>query len=248
MTDNYYDIENFSRNYLNLRENKYSANELVEKPNFLKLLPDVKGKRILDIGCGYGNFTKLISDMGPEKVVGIDVSEKMINLAKAKYSNKNITYNVMPAEKIDFNSNSFDVVISNLMLHYIEDISTLFAKINTILSKDGYLVFSAEHPTSTASYNLGWQIDELTGEHLYWRLDNYGIEGKRATNWMEHVVVKYHRTIEGYCGELLNNGFGLEYICEAVPALEDIQKNRDLKKYLKRPLYLIIKAKKREVI
>lgn len=248
MTSNCYDIESFSQNYLRWRKNRYSANELVEKPNFLKLLPEVKGRRVLDLGCGFGSFTNLIYDMGAFEVAGVDASEKMITLARANCGERNIAYSVKNVVEIDFQPDSFDIIISNLVFHYIKDISDIIAKINRILTKDGYLVFSTEHPISTASYNLGWKIDEPTGEYLYWRLDNYGVSGERQTNWMEHVVMKYHRTIEGYCKALIENGFSLEYICEAVPTQDDIKKNKELKKYLKRPLYMIIKAKKREVI
>lgn len=244
MSRNYYDIDSFSQNYLSWRENKNSANELVEKPNFLNLLPEVKKKRVLDLGCGFGVYTRLIHDMGASYVVGIDASTKMIDAAEESRGNRNIVYDVIPADRINFPDDSFDIVISNLVLHYIEDIHSLFANINKILLKDGYFIFSTEHPTSTASYNLGWAVDEKSGEILHWCLDNYGVPGKRNTRWMDHDIIKYHRTIEIYCRELLNTGFSLEYICEAVPREEDIEKNSDLKKYLKRPLYLIIKAKK----
>lgn len=244
MSNNYYDIESFRHNYLSWRENENSANELVEKPNFLKLLPDVKNKRVLDLGCGFGTFTRLIYDAGASKVTGIDASNRMIELAKENKCERDISFEVIPLEEMDFPEDAFDIVVSNLVLHYIEDISSLFCKIHKVLSKDGYLIFSTEHPTSTASYNLGWYTDEKTGELLYWKLDNYGVLGERQTNWMEHIITKYHRTIEAYCKALLENGFSLEYICEAVPTQEDIKRNKDLKKYLKRPLYLIIKAKK----
>ena len=244
MEKNYYDIDGFSKIYLSWRENQYSANEMVEKPNILRLLPEIKGKRVLDLGCGFGIYTKLLYDMGASQVVGIDPSKKMIELAEANKENRNIIYNVKSAEEINYISNSFDLVISNLVFHYIKDIKKLFANINNILTPEGYLLFSVEHPTSTASYNLGWKKEDNTEEPIYWCLDNYGIPGERQTKWMEHIITKYHRTIEIYCNELLQAGFTLQYICEAIPNDEDIKKNKDLKKYLKRPLYLIIKARK----
>jgi len=244
MSTDYYDIDSFFKKYLSWRENQFSANELVEKPNFLRMLPDVKNKRILDLGCGFGDYSRFLYDMGAKEVVGIDASEKMIQRAKENKGERNISYYRMPIEEISFDKNSFDLVISNIVIHYIEDVNQLFKKINELITKEGTFVFSTEHPTSTASYNLGWQLDEKTGEQIYWRLDNYGIPGPRETNWMEHVFIKYHRTIGNYCDALIDNGFAIKRINEAVPPQEDIEKNTELKKYLKRPLYLIIKAQK----
>ncbi|MGE5474518.1 MAG: class I SAM-dependent methyltransferase [Ignavibacteriales bacterium] len=238
-----YDTDSFFKKYTLWRENQYSANELVEKPNFLTLLPDVKNKRILDLGCGFGDYSRLLYDMGA-KVVGVDSSGKMIEMAESKKGNRDITYLKMPIERIDFENDSFELVTSNIVIHYIEDIDKLFGRVNNILSSGGMLVFSTEHPTSTASYNLGWEIDIKTGEYLYWRLDNYGVPGPRETKWMDHMFVKYHRTIGNYTDALINNGFKIKRIMETVPTKEDIEKNGELGKYLKRPLYLIISAEK----
>lgn len=217
---------------------------MVEKPNFLSLLPDIKDKRILDLGCGFGDYSRFLYDMGAKQVVGVDASEKMIEMAEANKEGRNTTYYRIPIEEINFESNSFDLVISNIAIHYIEDINKLFEKINRILVPKGLFIFSTEHPTSTASYNLGWEMDEKTGEHLYWKLDNYGIPGQRETKWMDHMFIKYHRTIGNYTDALIDNGFKVKRIKETVPTEEDIKKNSDLKKYLKRPLYLIISAEK----
>ncbi|MGE5328339.1 MAG: class I SAM-dependent methyltransferase [Deltaproteobacteria bacterium] len=240
----YYDIDSFFQKYISWRQNQFSANELVEKPNFLAMLPDVKNKRILDLGCGFGDYSRFLYDMGAKEVVGIDSSEKMIEMAEAQKGERNIAYYRMPIEEISFEKDSFDLVISNIVMHYIEDIDGLFSRVNKVLSPNGIFVFSSEHPTSTASYNLGWQVDENTGEQLYWRLDNYGVPGPRETNWMEHTFIKYHRTIGNYCNALIDNGFIIRRLTEAVPTQNDIEKNSELKKYLKRPLYLIIKAGK----
>jgi len=244
MSVDYYDIDSFFQNYISWRKNEFSANELVEKPNFLRLLPDILNKKILDLGCGFGDYSRFLYDMGASQVVGVDVSKKMIDMAESQKDDRNIIYYRMPIEEIGFERSTFDLVISNLVIHYIDDVEAIFKKVNDVLSPNGVFVFSTEHPTSTASYNLGWQTDEKTGEQLYWRLDNYGIPGPRETNWMEHVFTKHHRTIGNYCDALANNGFTIKRIREAVPTQEDIEKNNELKKYLKRPLYLMISAKK----
>lgn len=73
---NIYDNEIFFDGYKKIRENKFSANNLFEIPALLSLLPDLEGKRILDLGCGFGEHCKMFVAQGAKAVVGIDISEK----------------------------------------------------------------------------------------------------------------------------------------------------------------------------
>lgn len=72
---NIFDNEVFFQGYKKLRENPNSANILEEKPAIFSLLPELKGKKVLDLGCGYGENCSMFSKMGANKVVGIDVSQ-----------------------------------------------------------------------------------------------------------------------------------------------------------------------------
>ena len=55
---------------------------MIEIPALLSILPNMVGKRILDLGCGFGEHCKLFVEKGAEKVVGLDISQKMIEVAK----------------------------------------------------------------------------------------------------------------------------------------------------------------------
>ena len=77
-----YDKENFFELYQKLRSNPISLNEIVEKPTMLSLLPDLQGKKLLDLGCGTGGHLQLYLENNAESVVGIDLSAKMLEQAE----------------------------------------------------------------------------------------------------------------------------------------------------------------------
>ncbi|MBR3082928.1 MAG: class I SAM-dependent methyltransferase, partial [Clostridiales bacterium] len=75
---NIFDNETFFENYQKLREREVNANNLFEIPERFKLLPDLKGLRILDLGCGSGEHCREYIEMGAKTVTGLDISEKML--------------------------------------------------------------------------------------------------------------------------------------------------------------------------
>ena len=97
---NIYDNEIFFEGYKKIRDNKINANNLFEIPALFSMLPDLKNKRVLDLGCGFGEHCKRFIECGAKKVVGIDISEKMLEVARNENSDPNIIYINMPMEKI----------------------------------------------------------------------------------------------------------------------------------------------------
>ncbi|MBR5866445.1 MAG: methyltransferase domain-containing protein, partial [Spirochaetaceae bacterium] len=83
MKQNIYDNKNFSEEYDKMRKEKkgYNANDLIEIPNFRSMIPNVKNKKILDLGCGYGETDKYLKELGATYVLGIDLSKHMIDIA-----------------------------------------------------------------------------------------------------------------------------------------------------------------------
>jgi ubiquinone/menaquinone biosynthesis C-methylase UbiE len=169
MKQNIYDNEVFFEGYKKLRENKYSLNEAIEHPTMLSLLPSIKNKIILDLGCGFGDFSLKLSKQGALEVIGVDISSNMIKVAESKVSGENVQFIKRAIEDFDFESEKFDIVVSSLTFHYILDLNRLFADIYSCLKKCGYLVFSIEHPMMTAAQgNLpGWSRDEK-GNKVAW--------------------------------------------------------------------------------
>ena len=105
--------------YKKIRDNKINTNNLFEIPTLFSMLPDLKNKRILDLGCGFGEHCKRCG-VWSKKVVGIDISEKkMLEVARNENSDPNIIYINMPMEKIAELNERFDIVVSSLTFHYI---------------------------------------------------------------------------------------------------------------------------------
>ena len=75
---NIFDDEVFFDGYKKLRDQEVNANILFEIPALTSLLPDLEGKEILDLGCGFGEHCVEYVKRGAKRVVGIDLSEKMI--------------------------------------------------------------------------------------------------------------------------------------------------------------------------
>lgn len=111
-----------------------------------KLLPDFKDKRVLDLGCGYGWHCIYAMEHGASSVVGVDISHKMLEVAKEKTHFPQVEYKCCAIEDVEFPEESFDVILSSLAFHYVADYEILVKKIYRILKSGGKLVFTVEHP------------------------------------------------------------------------------------------------------
>lgn len=85
MKENKYDNEEFFKKYAEMGRSKKGLSGAGEWHELRKLMPDLKGKTVLDLGCGYGWHCKYAAENGAESVTGIDISHKM--LAKAEEIN-----------------------------------------------------------------------------------------------------------------------------------------------------------------
>ena len=126
--NNIYDNRQFFDQYSKMSRSQQGLSGAGEWHQFKALFPDLSGKSVLDLGCGYGWHCKYAVECGAEQVLGIDLSEKMIHEAKAKNADSKITYRVCGLEEYDYPANSYDCVVSNLVLHYIADIDAIFRK------------------------------------------------------------------------------------------------------------------------
>ena len=202
--------------------------------------PSLEGKSVLDLGCGYGWHCKFAEEQGATKILGIDLSKKMIEEAQKRNSGNQIEYRISGLEEYDYPENEWDCVISNLALHYIEDIVEIFQKVYRTLKPGGIFLFNIEHPVFTAGVGQDWIYTD-DGKPQYWAIDNYFITGERNTHFLGCDVVKQHHTLTQIIMGLLNNGFELKVVEEAEPPKEmmDIPGMED---ELRRPMMLLVKA------
>ncbi|GAA6325393.1 class I SAM-dependent methyltransferase [Fusobacterium ulcerans] len=244
MKENKYDDEIFFEKYSQMDRSKKGLAGAGEWHELKKMLPDFKGKKVLDLGCGFGWHCIYAMEQGADSAVGIDISSKMLEEAKKKTKFSNVEYIQMPIEDINFKADSFDVVISSLAFHYVESFENICKKVNNCLVKGGEFIFSAEHPVFTAQGREDWYCDE-SGNILHWPVDSYYLEGKRESVFLGEKVEKYHKTLTTYLNTLLKTGFEIIGIVEAQPSEEMLKIIPEMKDELRRPMMLLVSAKKK---
>lgn len=205
------------------------------------LLPDLRGLHVLDVGCGFGDFARLASGQGAASVVGIDVSSRMLEEARARTQDPKISYLLTPIEECSLSQNAFDLVVSSLALHYVQDYAAAIKKIHDALKPGGRFFFSVEHPICTA-YPEGWVVDEDGWRH--WPVDRYSDESARSTRWFVEGVIKYHRTVSTYVNTLLQTGFQLVHLGEPTPTADSLSRRPELQDQCRRPPFLLLAAVK----
>ncbi len=240
MKQNVYDDPRFYAGYSDLRNADRGLNGALEEPALRSLLPELGGKRVLDLGCGFGDFCAYAAERGAARVLGVDLSERMLNEARRRHPHLEFVREAVEDHRIA--PESFDLVVSSLCLHYVRDIAPLFSAIHGGLSRGGLFVFSVEHPICTALLR-GWVTDDR-GRRLHWPVDRYREEGIRKSRWFVDGVIKYHRMLETYVNTLIDSGFALGRLLEPEAVPESLSGRPDLAEESRRPPFLLIQAKK----
>lgn len=243
MKENKYDDPVFFEKYAQMDRSRLGLQGAGEWKTLEPMLPDFAGRDVLDLGCGYGWHCAYAAEHGARSVLGLDISGKMLEVARGHHAASVIEYRRMAMEDADFADGSFDVVLSSLAFHYVADFGALVRKIVRWLRPGGDFVFSCEHPVFTAEGSQDWYRDEQ-GNILHFPVDNYYIEGRRQAVFLGERVTKYHRTLTSYVGALLSGGFTLTGLAEPQPPQEMIGTVPGMADELRRPMMLILSAKK----
>ncbi len=235
-----YDNDQFFEEYAKMPRSREGLCAAGEWHQLKPLFPPLRGKTLLDLGCGYGWHCNFAAAQGAAEILGIDLSHKMIEEARKRNQADRIRYRVCGIEEYEYPENTWDCVVSNLALHYIENIETIFQKVHRTLKKDGVFIFNIEHPVFTAGVRQEWIYSE-TGEPQYWPVDDYFIPGERHTNFLGCDIVKQHHTLTQILMGLLHSGFALKAVEEAEPPAE-MMNIPGMKDELRRPMMLLVKA------
>ncbi len=238
--NNEYDNEKFFKQYAEMARSQKGLTAAGEWHQLKPLFPQLKGKKVLDLGCGYGWHCKFAIEQGAKQVLGIDLSQKMIEEAQKRNPDKDIKYCVCGIEEYNYPKNTWDCVISNLALHYIDDLDQIFKKVYETLTADGVFLFNIERPVFTAGVGQDWFYTN-DGKPQHWPIDNYFIPGKRNTHFLGCNVIKYHHSLTQILMGLLNNGFEIKAVEEAQPP-EEMLNIPSMKDELRRPMMLLVKA------
>ena len=248
--ENKYDDPKFFEKYSQMKRSQEGLAGAGEWETLRSLLPEFQGARVLDLGCGYGWHCIYAVEHGAQSVVGLDLSEKMLEVAREKTASSleaslagRVRYVRGAIEEAEFPENSFDIVLSSLALHYVKDFGSVVRQVRRCLSAGGIFVFTAEHPVFTAHGTQDWYYDE-NGNILHFPVDRYFMEGKRTANFLGEEVVKYHKTLTTYLETLLENGFELLHVKEPQPP-ESMLSLEGMADELRRPMMLAVAARKK---
>ena len=242
MKENIYDDNIFFEKYSSMNRSVKGLAGAGEWATLKSMLPDFTGKKVLDLGCGFGWHCNYALQNGAMSVTGIDISKKMLARANKQTDSAAITYINVSIEDYEYPPDSFDVVMSSLAFHYIESFDDICSKVYTTLKAGGEFIFSVEHPIFTAEGRQDWIYDS-DGNILCWPVDNYFQIGKRTARFLDEDVVKYHRTLDSHISGLLKAGFCITGLKEPIPP-DNFIPSEEMRDEMRRPMMLIISAKK----
>lgn len=235
--DSYNKNSEYYHNGLKSKETNF-WHKYVDKPAMTSLLKkEVKGKVVLDLGCGSGVYTMELASFGAN-VVGSDFSSGMIEIAKRE--NPNIKFYLENAKKTHFGNSKFDVVCSSLMVHYFKELKPLFKEVNRILKDKGTFIFSMHHPVMGVSSKL--DVSGIKGSLLkpYFHNNKY-----KLTVHNKLKLIAYHYTFEDIINSLNDSGFVIERLLEPTPPKSSEKVNKEMyERAHLRPSFLVIKARK----
>lgn len=213
-------------------------------PYTLRKLGDVKGKYILDLGCGEGGYSRALAKKGAA-VTSADCSEVMIAYAKSKAKEEGlrISHCVINANELqDIPENYFDVVLCSMMLMDVEDLDGTLKEIYRVLKPNGTVFISILHPCfkgkETKWIEKNGSIEVLVSDYHHPKEWVGGIKGVRAP------IVYRHRALSDYIKAFVKNNFRITDMNEPIPTEEQSQMSSRVAWLEKIPMYLFIELGK----
>lgn len=237
-----YDDDDFFESYAQMARSRDGLTAAGEWHQLQPMIPVLADKHVLDLGCGYGWHCKYAAEHGAASVLGIDLSEKMLKEAKNRNDNTLIAYQKCGILDYSYPFETYDLVISNLALHYIADLGAVYRKVYRTLKPGGVFLINIEHPTFTAGINQTFLTDK-EGRRICWPVDDYYCPGPRQTVFLGKAVTKQHHTLTQVLGGLLEAGFALKDVQEAMPS-EEMMNFPGMADEMRRPMMLLVKAVK----
>ena len=226
-------------------------------PAFLQMLPDVENLSGLDIGCGEGHNTRLVSERGA-RMVGIDISENFIRHAKEAEEEHplGIRYGRASAVDLPFDDASFDFAVAFMSLMDMPTVEIALAEAFRVLRSGGFLQFSIEHPCFTTPHRktlrdesgrayareVGDYFRERDGETQEWIFSSAPPEVREGLRPFR--VPRFTRTLSEWLNLLVGGGFVLERFGEPYPGDEAVRRYPRLQSARVVAAFLHVRARK----
>lgn len=216
-------------------------------PLTLELLGDVRGLRILDLGCGEGGYSRKLAERGAN-VVGVDGSARLVSVARERAvgAGQNIEYICANANLLEsITAESFNRVLASMSLMDVEDYKGAVGEVWRVLAPGGTLLMSITHPCFSAPTAEWVRTD--SGEPRYFAVDRYF---DRAA-WEDFIaarfqqpVIRRHRPLEDFVRPLLDRGFLLRDFREPSATTAHVQQSRRLGRLMRIPYFLFMQWQK----
>ena len=214
-------------------------------PYQIAMCGDVKGRALLDVGCGSGYFSRAMAERGAT-VTGIDLSPRMIE--HAKEAGGPITYEVLDAARIDarFPTDSFDVATACLALQDMPEPGRVLRAVYRVLRKGGRFISSIEHPFSSTPFRQWQRGDDKKKKWLC--VDRYFERGAMPYTWKrwsyEFTTRALHVTLEQWVDWSIEAGFSIRAIREPRPSAETVREHPDLEDATRVPYFMMFELRK----
>jgi len=184
-----------------------------------KILKNTNGKKVLDVGCGGGTTSRWLAKNGAT-VIGSDISDKMIEIARINCIDTDANFFVSDMEDMGLPDNEFDVVLANFSIMYKKNLDDILKELTRVLKGRGELVIVVPHPVR--------KMVKYTGDYFK--------DGKHWEKLGKMKIFGYYRTVEDYVSSIMKSGFAIKELRE--------MKSMDKKSVFTFPEYLLIRATK----
>ena len=190
-------------------------------PAFFNLIGNIENKKIYDIGCGNGYIDRILFSSNAKKIIASDISSRLIDIAKSK-SPAEIEYFVSPGSDFSYFSeasySSFDLIISNMAIHYIADLEALTLGVHKLLKKGGKFVFTVAHPTDDFGLSSTKNINRDEIKEI---VIAYSKPFEQEVAWGDLPLAIFKRSISYYINLINEHGFLLQSFVE-IPKVKEV--------------------------
>jgi len=210
--------------------------DFLNTPAFFAMLPDVRGLRGLDIGCGEGHNTRLLAGRGA-RMTALDVSHRFVRHARETETieKAGISYCAASAVALPFPDASFDFAAGFMSFMDVPETGNLLTEAHRILKPGGFLQFSISHPCFDTPHRKN--LRRLGGKTYAIEVGGYfeGCDGE-VTEWLfkaaparirndlpKFRTPRFTRTLSYWFNALIETGFVIERIEEPRPDAEAVR-------------------------